>query len=100
MSANSEKVQLYTNGIPYAVLVERLQGSDQWSAALIQGGGLCGVIQDGATAVPAYVKAANGGKVTAAASGNLAVGVKRYPVANTGADADRVMVDLGLATMP
>lgn len=98
--ANSDKVQLYTNGIPYAVLVERLQGSDQWSAALINGGGTVGCIQDGATAVPAYVKPANGGKVTAAASGNLALGTKRYPVASTGADGDRIAVDLGLVTMP
>ncbi len=97
--AASEKVQLYTNGIPYAVLVERLQGSDQWSAALIQGGGLCGCVANGAIDSPGYVKAANGGKVTAASSTNQCIGTKRYPTASS-ADGDRIMVDLGLVVMP
>lgn len=97
--AGSEKVQLYTNGIPYAVLGERLQGSDQWNAYLIGAGGKVPCIAGGAINSPAYVKPQNGGKVVAAAQGNLAIGTKRYPAA-AAADGDVVAVDLAFVTMP
>lgn len=97
--AAAETVQLYTNGIPYAVLVERLQGADQWKAALIGGGGICPCIAGGAINSPAYVKPANGGKVVAAAQGNLAIGTKRAPAA-AAADGDVIAVDLAFITMP
>lgn len=97
--AGSEKVQLYTNGIPYAVLYERLQGAGDWSAYLISAGGIVPCIAGGAINTPAYVKPANGGKVVAAAQGNLTCGVKRYPVA-AAADGDVVAVELVQVDMP
>lgn len=97
--AASEKVQLYTNGLPYAVLVERLQGGGDWSAALINAGGICPVVTDGAIVCGVMVKAANGGKATTAASGNLAMGIKRAPTAG-GADGVYAETDLGIMTMP
>jgi hypothetical protein len=97
--AGKRTVQLYTNGIPYAVLGERIQGSDQWSAYPINGGGIVPCVAGGVINTPAYVKPQNGGKVVAAASGNLAIGTKREPL-NAAADNDVVAVDLGLVTMP
>jgi hypothetical protein len=97
--AGSKKVQLYTNGIPYAVLYERLQGSGDWSAVLISAGGICPCIAGGAIDTPAFVKPQNGGKVIAAASGNLACGTKRKPE-TAAADTHLISVDLGLVTMP
>lgn len=99
--AAKETVQLYTNGIPYAVLGERLQGGAQWKAYLIGGGGMAPCITGagGIGALPAYVKPANGGKVVAAAQGNLAIGTKRDPAGAT-ADGEVVGVDLAFITMP
>lgn len=97
--AAAKTVQLYTNGIPYAVLISRLQGGAQWRAALIGGGGICPCIAGGAINSPAYVKPANGGKVVAAAQGNLAIGTKRDPAA-AAADGDVIGVDLAFVTMP
>jgi len=97
--AASDKVQLYTNGVPFAVLLERIQGGSDWKAALIGGGGICRAVAGGAINSPAYVKPQNGGKVIAAASGNLAIGTKRKPSA-AAADGDIIGVDLGFVTMP
>lgn len=92
-------VQLYTSGIPYAVLGERIQGSDQWRAYLIGGGGKAPCVAGGAITTPAYVKAASGGKVVAASSGDSCVGVKRAP-STAAADGDIIGVDLGLIVRP
>jgi hypothetical protein len=97
--AASDKVQLYTNGIPYAVLGERIQGGSQWNAYLIGGGGIVPCVAGGAINSPAYVKPANGGKIVAAAQGNLAIGTKRDP-STAAADGDVVGVDLAFITMP
>ena len=98
--AAAETVELFTSGIPYAVLVERLQGGSQWKAALINGGGICPCIAGGAiSAAATYVKAKSGGTVEAASSTNLSSGVKRIPAA-AAASGDVVGVDLGLVTMP
>ena len=97
--AGSEKVQLYTNGIPYAVLGERIQGSDQWNAYPINNGGRVPCIAGGAINTPAYVKVANGGKIVAADSLDNAIGVKRYPTAAAAAN-DVIAVDLGFVQAP
>lgn len=98
--AATQTYQLYTSGIPYAVLMEELTpGGGVWKAALINGGGIVPCIADGAINTAAYVKAANGGKVTAGSSTNLCIGVKRKPNAAS-ADGSVIGVDLGLVTMP
>jgi hypothetical protein len=97
--AASKKVQLFTNGIPFAVLKERLQGAGDWSAYEVQGGGLVPCVAGGAINSPDYVKPANGGKLVAATTGNLACGVKRSPV-TAAADGDIILVQLGTVTVP
>lgn len=97
--AATDTVQLYTNGVPYAVLGERIQGGSQWKAYLIGGGGIAPCVAGGAINSPAYVKVQNGGKVVAAASTNLCVGTKRLPT-TAAADGRFVGVDLALVTMP
>lgn len=97
--AGSLKVQLYTNGIPYAVLGERIQDSGQWFAYPINSSGIVPCIAGGAINTPAYVKVQAGGKVIAASSGNQCVGTKRNPVAAS-ADGDVIGVDLALMIMP
>ncbi|HEX3890706.1 MAG TPA: hypothetical protein VHX90_07635 [Verrucomicrobiae bacterium] len=97
--AASDKVQLYTNGIPYAVLGERIQGGDQWRAYLIGAGGIAPCVAGGAINAPAYVKPQNGGQVVAAASTNPCIGTKRDP-SDAAAAGDVIGVDLSFVTMP
>lgn len=97
--AASKKVQLFTTGIEYAILGERIQGSDQWYAYLIGGGGIAPCVTSGAINSPGYVKAANGGTIVAASSGNRCIGVKRVPE-TAAASGDVVGVDLGFQAMP
>ncbi|HMJ91671.1 MAG TPA: hypothetical protein VK530_17750 [Candidatus Acidoferrum sp.] len=97
--AASNKVQLYTTGIPYAVLGERIQGSDQWNAYDLRGGGIVPCVAGGAINTPSYVKPANGGKVVAGAQNDHCVGVKRDPVAAC-ADGEAIGVHVGLSVMP
>lgn len=97
--AAAKTVQLFTSGIPYAVLGERIQDSDQWFAYLIGGGGIAPCVAGGAINSPAYVKAQSGGKVVAASSTNLSIGAKRNPTA-AAADGDVVGVDLFFVIMP
>lgn len=80
-AAAAETIQLFTSGIPLGVLRERLEGSDHWNVRLLGKGGTVKVIASGAINTPAYVKAESGGKVIAASSTNLAIGVKTSPAA-------------------
>jgi len=97
--AGAETIQLYTNGIPLGVLHSRLEGQDVWTVRLIGKGGTLKCVAGGAINSPAYVKPANGGKVVAAASGNLSIGVKTSPVV-AAADGDVIEVVDNLVTMP
>jgi hypothetical protein len=97
--AATETIQLYTNGIPLGVLHSRLEGQDVWSVRLFGKGGTVKCVAGGAINSPAYVKPANGGKVVAAAQGNLAVGFKTSPVA-AAADGDVIEVVDNFITMP
>lgn len=97
--AGKETIQLYTNGIPIGVLHQRMEGSDVWNVRLFGKGGTVKCVAGGAINTPAYVKPANGGKVVAAAQGNLAVGVKTSPVAAS-ADGDVIEVVDNFVTVP
>lgn len=91
--AAAETIQLYTNGIPLGVLHQRQEGSDQWTVRLLGKGGTVKVVAGGAINTPAYVKPSNGGKVAAAASADLAIGVKTSPVAAAAANDVIEIVD-------
>jgi hypothetical protein len=97
--AGSDKIQLYTNGIPLGVLQERLEGTDTWNVRLLGKGGTVKVVAGGAINTPAYVKPANGGKVEAAAQNNLAIGVKTSPAA-AAADGDFIEIVDRVHAMP
>ena len=97
--AGTENIQLYTNGIPIGVLQERLEGGDTWNVRLFGKGGTLNCVAGGAINTPAYVKPANGGKVVAAAQGNLAVGIKTSPAA-AAADGDVIEIIDNFVTMP
>ena len=99
MVANKETVQLFNGGIPIGVLEQRMQGSEDWTVRLLGKGGTLKVKAGGAIATPAYVKPANGGKVVAAAQGNLAIGVKVSPAA-AAADGDVIEIVDVFVTMP
>lgn len=97
--AATETIQLFTSGIPLGVLQQRLEGDDAWSVRLFGKGGTLKVVAGGAINTPAYVKPASGGKVVAASSGNLAVGVKTLPSA-AAADGDVIEIVDNFITMP
>jgi hypothetical protein len=79
--AGAETIQLYTSGIPLGVLHQRLEGGTEWNVRLLGKGGTVKVVAGGAISTPAYVKPDSGGKVVAASSTNLAIGVKTSPTA-------------------
>jgi hypothetical protein len=97
--AGAETIQLFTTGKPLGVLHQRLEGSDQWSVRLIGKGGTVRVKAGGAINTPDYVKPANGGKVTAAVSTNLAIGLKISPVAAS-VDGDIIEISDAYVTVP
>lgn len=73
------KIQLYNAGIPIGVLLQRLEGSQAWNVHLFGKGGTCRAIAGGAINAPAYVKAAAGGKMVAAGSGDKCQGIAILP---------------------
>lgn len=97
--AGAETIQLYTAGPLLGFLDQRLEGGDQWSVRLLGKGGTVKAVAGGAIATPGYVKPANGGKVVAAAQGNLGCGSKVSPVANS-ADGDVIEIHDYVVTVP
>lgn len=73
------KIQLYAAGIPIGVLQQRLEGSQAWNVRMFGKGGTLRAVAGGAINAPAYVKAAAGGKMVAAASADKCHGVAIQP---------------------
>lgn len=78
--AGKATIQLYQAGIPIGVLQQRLEGSNAWNVHMFGKGGTCRAIAGGAINAPAYVKAAAGGKMVAAASADKCQGVALSPL--------------------
>lgn len=78
--AGKSTIQLYNAGIPIGVLMNRLEGSQSFNVRLIGGGGTLRASAGGAINAPAYVKAAAGGQVVAANSGDKCIGIMLSPL--------------------
>ena len=85
------KIQLYAAGIPIGVIMQRLEGSNAYSVRLFGKGGTLRAIAGGALNSPAYVKAANGGKMVAANSGDKCHGVCISPAVAAANDVIEVI---------
>ena len=97
--AGTETIQLYTTGPLLGFLQERLEGDDAWSVRLAGKGGTVKCVAGGAINTPGYVKPASGGKVVAAASTNLACGLKTLPTAAS-VDGDVIEIVDNFITVP
>ena len=78
--AGSNKIQLYQAGIPIGVLQQRLEGSSAWNVRMFGKGGTLRAVAGGAINAPAYVKAAAGGQMVAAAQNDKCHGVAISPL--------------------
>lgn len=78
--AGKSTIQLYQAGIPIGVLLQRLEGSNAWNVHLFGKGGTCRAVAGGAINAPAFVKAAAGGKMVAAASADKCQGIAILPL--------------------
>lgn len=97
--AGTENIQLYTNGPLLGFLHQRIEGGDTWNVRLPGKGGTLKCVAGGAINTPGYVKPANGGKVVAAVSTNLACGIKTSPIA-AAADGDVIEIVDNFITVP